>query len=145
VAEERRSPLVSLLFLLLFFSAVAESETKRGRQTLVAQAREMLSRGLKPADQPRATELILAFLSGYAPPGAETSTPAWWWAYVGGGFLVCVLASFPPRTVIGIVKGASSVERWRRWIKFMSFTLPVTIGFFGFARPLFRDHLKHWF
>lgn len=91
------------------------------------EARMLLDHGINsPADQAKATELLLKIASDYSVPSQRRGVPAWFKVFTYSGFLACLVLSFPPPyLLIGLGRGATRINRWRRWIKFAFASVPI--------------------
>jgi hypothetical protein len=63
-----------------------------------AEAAKLLSKGLSSGDQLKATEIMLALSSNYTPASVSVTLPGWYWLLIGG-LALCLILSFPPRSV----------------------------------------------
>lgn len=106
------------------------------------ESHQLLDKGIGKGDELKALTLLLSIESDYNPPGSRTTTNHWAdWLAVGllCALFICVLLSFKPKIVIAIGTGEAAIGRWRAYIKFVSWTLPVWI-FLTFILPA----LKSW-
>jgi hypothetical protein len=90
-----------------------------------AEAAKLLSKGLSSGDQLKATEIMLALASGYSPAPARATLPGWYWLLTIGGLALCLILSFPPNCVIGLGAGEARLRRWKVWLGFVFYSVPV--------------------
>lgn len=114
------------------------------------EAHQLLDKGISKGDELKALTLLLSIESDYNSPGSRSTTNHWTiWLAVGllCALLICALLSFKPKVVIAIGAGEAAIGRWRAYIKFVSWTLPVWI-FLTFILPAIKSwaeltfHLK---
>jgi hypothetical protein len=93
-----------------------------------SEARKIVSEGVSATNQFRALEVLLALSSEEsANSNGDVYLPGWFLFFLAVGFLVCVALSFPPKVVLGVGKGQSRLQFWRRWLTFLSVTIPSAI------------------
>ena len=97
----------------LNIEATFYNTTKSG---LKADAKKLLDGGLKPEDERKAVEILLALNTDYAPPQTRFDPifPPWWVIVSATMMGLCILLSFPPRTTIALGTGRQLVPRIRR-------------------------------
>jgi hypothetical protein len=128
---------ILLVIVSLTWSAAAELEGAAARKEL---AGKLLDDGLTEDEQTAAIELLLAIESGYpvSKNGSSRTDPP------GIGLLlialvVAVVLSFPPKVAIGVGRGKRAVDRWRTWLRLVSYTVPVLVVW-----PLLQPHLAKY-
>ena len=129
-AEGKRQPTwqwvwmkVSGVQWILFFPFVMISLallTLSAKQSLKAEARQLLQRGLTKEDDHRAIELLLSIASDYNKSTEATSSltlpPRWFIICFIFSLLACIALSFPVNTAVGIGKGKKSLAWRRMWL-----------------------------
>lgn len=111
-----------------FASAPDPIKTKRNEEI-----HQLIDKGIKEEDTTRAIALLLALESGYrpadAPPPPSSKIPGWAWLVFALTLCASVALSItPPSIAIGIGRGQAQVENARRWMKFISVTVPALVG-----------------
>jgi hypothetical protein len=136
-----------LFFVLLFVSWITVlvwASVSPGKDAVRAEASSLLDQGLKTKeDETKALHLTLSLLAGHYQK-QNSLPPFWMWLPGLVGLVVAIVLSFPPKTVIGIGKGVGTIASWQRWIRLISYTVPLLI-FTGFIIPFARDFLKTLF
>jgi len=130
----RRWGRYKLLFIILFaFSVISgliygSLESYAPGEDYREDARQILQKGVNDANQRKAIETILAFVSSRDTPGSYSTyrlrPDRRYWAIVVGVALALISLSICPSVVIGIWKGKPKVARWRAWIKWIFVTVP---------------------
>jgi hypothetical protein len=140
-----------LCYILAFFIAFAslvgyfvwESSQPSAKGRIKSEGRKLLEGGLKPEDEHKAIELMLSLDADYAPPQTKYDPlfPRWWIVSVGGLIILCLLLSWPPRTMISVGKGRAVVTQTRKRIAIVVYILiPVLIV--GVGITLFTTYLS---
>jgi hypothetical protein len=106
------------------------------------QGRAMLQGGLKPGDELKALETILAIETGYAPTPTATTPSRRGASIVVGLFIACCLISVRPKFAISIGIGENRTKYWRRYANFIFVTIPCGLMSLFFW-PFIADWLKH--
>jgi hypothetical protein len=101
---------------LLFISVPGKSETVR-------EAKDLINIGITDTNLARAVSVLLQLQSNYY-PNATTQTPSWFWVIFLGGFVICVLTSFFPKTILGIGKGDTRIRNWKFWMNLIGVSIP---------------------
>ena len=122
--------LVSILwgiYIAICVQIVSSGVYGTSTNTLKDEAHALLKQHVTAANRDRAIELLLALQSDYIvmtkPEGIGIRSGL----FIVCGLVGCLIASFPPRTSIGLGHGDLSVRRQRWWIRFVSVTIPMLI------------------
>jgi len=123
----------TILLLGLFFIITPLAEIKKTDRLLPVkqEAIELIKKGVKPQDQPKALELTLSLLAQYNPAQDTekkgTEFKKWYrWFLLGlGGFFIILF--FPPKTAFGFGKGTRSVSLQKKWVNFVMITIPTLL------------------
>lgn len=107
----------------------------------MAEARELLHRGIQPKESQRATELILSILSGNSERSSAGSS-GWVLVTFAAIFLMAIILTIRPCSTIAVGKGSAAIQRYQCWSRLVSYTIPVTVIFFGILMPFFREYLR---
>jgi hypothetical protein len=131
------------LMTLMLITLVAPDRGSFSRE----QGRAMLEKGLKPGDELKAIEVILAIESRYLPPNRESQfnlMPRWLIAYLFVGIAVCSVLSVAPKFALGVAKGEGRVKFWRYYSNAISVVIPATL-LSWFVWPRLVNIVQHWF
>lgn len=114
-----------LLFIWLVLAGMAPLATTDSNwsESYKKEAHQLLDRGITPANQQRAIELLLAINSDYGRVHQKVGGPRFW-SYIVFGTLILGALSKYPTLVIGIWKGKEKLKWWRMWIQAVSVTVP---------------------
>ncbi len=118
-----------LLFLLFPIFLVATSiPSNTYKRHLRVEALQLVRQGITVENQPRATQLLLELAIDMPP---KTSFDALPWRALAIISLTIVglvfVASFPPRSHVGIGKGENRIKFWRIYLQILSVTIPVGV------------------
>lgn len=92
-------------------------------------ARVLLQDGVSANEVPQAVELILRERYPTAAPGAQRLFPTWMvWASVFVCVSLVVLLVHPRGPEFGVGHGKNRIKMWRRWVKFVTYTVPLAVG-----------------
>lgn len=127
--------------LILVTAIIAQNMSGTRSAFYKSEARKILAEGVSVTNQFRALETLLALSSETGATKNEVRLPNWYVFFLVVGFFACVALSFPPKMVLGIGKGRFRLARWRRWMTFLSVTIPGTI-FSTFLWPWLTDLVK---
>lgn len=118
--------IVTTMFLAVFMLT-----PRSGPSEVQMKARELARQGVDQSNQTQALELLLSMESGYAP----TPTPPkhWYpsariWALYAVFLLLVAAYTQVPRDSIGLWSGRRIVERQRRWVRFVSISIPTVLA-----------------
>ena len=126
---------------LVSIASSATVLTNGSRSLFKEQAYELLRRGLRAEDHPKAIAILLALESGYSPGTTRVVVPHWfWWLVCIGGVINIALSFGPPQLILGIGGGARTLRRWTAWIAFLKWAVPTVIVS-GFLIPFLRQLL----
>lgn len=131
-------------FLALYPITLLPSETDIARSKFKADGQKLLVGGLQKDEVNKALEIMLALQSEYVPQ--DKIKVAWknskrFAIYQIVMLIVTIILSFPPKVQIGIGIGDLKVQRWRKWLKLIYYTIPFVI-FTGIILPLFVEKIK---
>ena len=125
------------LFLIIFLSALPTSDTARDaalseyQDQLREDAHELLTDGVSSEEVARAVELELALSTNYlSPTCALPEVPVFRWPALLALILSVVfgvIASLRPRFHIGLGRGQAVIRRWRWWLRFAFYTVPLLL------------------
>ncbi len=122
---------IHIMIVLIVYSAILGVSMK---QPNIAEARQLLQKGMTKEDDHKAIELLLAIVSDYQRPTNATPylplPPRWLTISLIFSLLACIALSFPVDTTIGIGKGKRILARRRFWLSSLYF---VFILFFLLA------------
>jgi len=156
-AEKNKAPLWQRLWryvvpfhwvawlLILSFSGLIHSASRlsAGSQR-GGEAVKLLEGGLAEEELNKAIELLLRSEFGIVTSSNSDSLPSWFFAIICIGFVVAMILSFRPKLAIGIGKGNTKIAIWRRWLRFISITVPGLV-FAGFLWPHIVKLIKGFF
>jgi len=109
------------------------------------RAHELLKDGISKEEHDAAMETVLAIVSEFdKPKPALRNIPNWYKCSFVGFTLACIAISFIPTVVIGIGKGEKTIILWRRWLRFISVTVPI-IFFSSFIWPYIVNLVTSFF
>ena len=129
----------TLWFIVVMFSlSLQPSPTDNAVKAARAEAHQILNEGVSVEKIPKAIELLLRIESKYATVTSSVPYPLWFKLLLYVGFLIGIVISIRPQLVIGIGKGASRIEWWRRWLKIVSVALPA-LFFSTFLSPYLQN------
>jgi hypothetical protein len=111
-----------------------------------AQGRAMVEKGLRPGDELKAIEVILAIESRYSTPTQEQQMliPHWLTAVFWIGVVSCSILTVRPRVLLGIGKGEGRIKFWRAYDRIVRVTLPLFL-ISSFITPAVVEAVKQWF
>lgn len=111
----------------------------------IERAHELLENGITENEYDLAIETMLAIVSEFdKPKGGVRNIPNWYKCSLVGIILACIAVSFIPTVVIGIGKGEKTIILWRRWLRFISITVPI-IFFSSFIWPYIVNFVTSFF
>jgi hypothetical protein len=135
-----------IAFGLVGFGYSIAIDSQRWEQPARAEARELLAQGLKPEDQQKALELLLAIESGYWTGPRPEGVPRWYWYFAGTTVFVALVLSYPVRTSFALGRGERNVE-WQMWyVNALTVALPsAVVAFFVYKLlpSILTDRVKH--
>lgn len=116
------------VILVLGLQIWGQSAADRGRAAR-AEGRSLLADGISTAEEHRALELILSILSNYQADAKPVENGVPWRMIMGACILVATMAviSVCPKTTIGIGLGARSLDRQRKWVRAVTFIIPIMV------------------
>jgi len=115
---------------IAFLAVLLAIVSARKKEELKVEARALVEKGVDGSNQQRALELILALLSDAPLKGQAAPVPFWFWGLTFSAFLLCVLAAFHPKDIIGIGRGERSIQRRRGLYATLS---RIVLGFVFFG------------
>lgn len=134
-----------LLLFVLIYAALFGGINKESPEWLrMEQAHKLLQDGIEEDEHEAALEEILALLSDYEKPKAIILVSSWYKLIVISGIITCILLSFIPKTVLGIGKDERRVKMWRKYLNFISVTIPILI-FSSFIWPQIQSWVISFF
>lgn len=136
-----------LFFTLFIFASLALSvQIDSGLKSYTKhEAKELLKDGLQPDESLKALELILSREVSYNQAvQLNKSIPKWYIFLVITSFVMTIILSYPPENRLGIGKGITSIKLWRKYIRLISYTIPITI-FTIIAVPIIQNYIIEWF
>jgi len=123
------------LLLLVFFAVQtgADSPTEAARQQYQSRLRDaaavLLEDGtLAEEELAEAARISLELATEYLPPDTELPArrvPKTWLWIIGVSLLLASILSFRPRFELAIGRGSRRVRIWKRWLRFVGYTLPI--------------------
>jgi hypothetical protein len=116
-----------LLFAISVSALAIGDSTDSAKRFYKEQAVHLLKDGVSQDEQLKAIEMILALETGFVPPSQSTPVPGWFWFLLCGGFVVCLVLSFPPKSIIGVGKGQEAINHWRIWMRIVFIIVPSFI------------------
>jgi hypothetical protein len=140
------APLSSFLlfFLLVFvFLVTVVGVSSDSKDVYKPEIKQILSQGVNQGNQARATQLILAIVSGYSDANSTYKPGLKGWGVFVALFLLLAAVRTRPGIVIGIWKGKKSLSHWRTWIRFIGVTVPALI-LTTVAWPWLLSHVFHF-
>lgn len=106
------------------------------------QADDLAKTGIKTQeDERKAVQLLLAIEARSAPPSQHPLFTKRLDFALAALVLICLVAAFPPRLVVGLGHGEASLKYWRWWIKFVSVSVPGFV-FAAFVLPYLVETIK---
>jgi hypothetical protein len=117
--------LIWLFLLWLPLAFLTDTKTAAANQ-YKAQAHQILKNGVTQDNQVKVVEIILALQSDYIPQHISQSAayPGWYKLLFFGGFIVCVVLSITPKSMLGIGKGQEAINHWRSWMRIVFIIVP---------------------
>ena len=105
------------------------------------QAAQLLENGLQSEEITEAIELLLSREVSYsAQINTKKSIPNLYIIFFFVSSIIAIILSYPPKVILGIGKGTTSIYRLRLWTKFIGITVPL--GFFGIIIiPLIQGYI----
>jgi hypothetical protein len=127
------------IFVLLSLFDSAETRAKEFKtQELKTEAKQLLGDGLKPDEQVRAIEIMLALQTEFVPTEAIEKAAPTLKKSVAIQYLsavACLILSIWPSMELGIGKGENRIRGWRWWLKIVFYSIPGwVIGVFFLPR-----------
>lgn len=122
-----------LVFLLWIFWAVLSlaiplvGAQLQSKAFYKEEARKLLEEGVRPENEARALETILALLSDKPSPKAYALSARAIFFMIGG-LVVCLVVSFPPKIILGLGKGQQRIAAWRWWLRLVFVAIPAFIA-----------------
>lgn len=112
----------------------------------IKHAHDLLKNSIDNNDIRDSVATTLAIVSEYEKPNRHTvfSFPNWYVCLLIAILFLCLILTFLPKIVIGIGKGERSIIRWRRWLHFISYTIPIVV-LSSFVWPRITDWIKSFF
>jgi hypothetical protein len=110
-----------------------------GKSYQKSEARKLVASGVKPGDEDRAIQLLLALASDYDAGTPASPLGTRYWTYFGLGTLVLIAACICPPLCIGVWRGRVRLRFWRSWMKKVAFTLPAVGG-----TSILLPWILHW-
>jgi hypothetical protein len=126
----------AILFLIVFLGALPNSDAARDvalreyQVQLCKDAHELLADGVNSEEVARAVELELALSTNYLPPTyALPGVPVFRWPALAFILSVVfgVISSLRPRLHIGLGRGEAAIRRWKLWLRFSFYKVPVLL------------------
>jgi len=112
------------LCLLMVSGLMIDDSKSHAKEAFRNQAHQLLKDGISQDEQIKAIETILALQADYVPVGQQSRTPGWFMLLIFGGFAICVVLTFTPKSLIGIGRGQEAIGRWRKWMRFVFMIVP---------------------
>jgi hypothetical protein len=120
----------------LIYTATQSTYISSSNNELSAEGRRLIDGGLKPEDERKAIEILLALHTGYRPPQTKYDPlfPSWWIVLCATMLVLCFLLSCSPTTMIALGKGRRLVPRIHRRLGLVNWLLvTVVVGGIGVA------------
>jgi uncharacterized membrane protein YhaH (DUF805 family) len=133
------------IFILIFsFGIFTKNISPEWQQ--IKHAHDLLKNGIDDNDIKDSVTTMLAIVSEYEKPNAHTefSFPNWYICLLIAILFLCLILTFLPEIVLGIGKGELSIIWWRRWLHFISYTIPIVV-LSSFVWPRITDWIKTFF
>jgi hypothetical protein len=136
----------AVFVLILWISVAVFTNTVAPEWEQIKHAHELLKNGIDNSEINDALGTLLAIESKYEKPNnyITWSFPVWNICLLIVGFFLCLGLSIIPKVVIGIGKGEHSIILWRRWLHFISYTIPIVV-LSSFVWPLVVNWIKSLF
>ena len=117
------------LFILLL-SPSTPSSSDIYREQIKEEVNAILTEGINEKNSPRAIEIILS-LQTRQYPNIETTKNSFakFLPYLLISISLCIILSFPPKSYIGLGRGEIKIKRWRSYINFLLFFIPIHMLF----------------
>lgn len=129
-----------LFFSFIFVRAVQDTSIQQPIQQAKSEAFKILEDGISKDETQKALELLLRIETGYPPGKVERKFPTWFKLLFWVGLVISVVLTVRPKLILGLGKGESKIKLWRKWLKFISITVPGLI-FGSFLLP----YVVQWF
>jgi hypothetical protein len=109
-------------------------------------AHNLLKNGIGDNEVKDSVATTLAIISEYDKPKSHIvlSCPSWYVCLLIAIFFLCLILTILPKIVFGIGKSERSIICWRRWLHFISYTIPIII-LSSFVWPWIVDWVKSFF
>jgi len=91
------------------------------------KARTLLAAGIRQDNQYEAIAAALALIAEYEKPEPARELRAWVLWVLGAGAIIAIALQFCPGLVMEIGSGVRSYRRWQIWVRFIEYTVPVTL------------------
>jgi len=129
-----------ILLLVTTFIMSVQLDSGINRQTR-QQATQLLENGLQSEEIAETIELLLSREVSYSPQiNTKKPIPNWYIIFFFVSLIITIILTYPPKIILGIGKGTTSIYQWRLWIKFISITIPLGI-FSIIIIPIFQEYL----
>ena len=126
--------------LALWLSLIPLSQSPDGsRQATIAEGQQLLVGGLNDQEVRPAVETLLKL--AVDKNEGERPIPSWLKILFFGGFGMCILLSFTPRSSLAVGGGAQVVKFWQWWAQLVGITLPIFL-FSTFVWPYLESFIK---
>jgi len=115
-----------LLFVVVL--SVSVEKVPRSEWVYVRRAEELLKEGVTADNQAKAVEVVLGFVAELDKPEELRFVSLGWTLGVSAVLAaVGVVLWRCPQTVIALGKGQAGYRAWKRWLRFISVTLPMLL------------------
>lgn len=115
-----------------------------GNKEFKIEVNQLLEDGLSEEEIPRALELLLISKSGQTSKNKSIQIKPWYKTFLIVSLAVAIIGNFPPTSRIAIGKGIISIQRQKKWLKFISVVLPSFIAM-GILASAFGSALYEYF
>jgi hypothetical protein len=125
--------ILAMLPLYFFLLTFLPTDASRNAYAWRQEAWNLLRDGLKPEEQQRAIEILLASQAQYPAPRGTLQPPT---ASAGlrrlriillAAVFGSVVLGLPPKSTVGLGPGAKRLKRYRWWIGFVSKAVPISL------------------
>lgn len=133
-----------LVILTIVLSVATWGIANPGNKEFKIEVNQLIEDGLSEEEIPRALELLLISKSGQTSKTKSIQIKPLYKTFLIVSLAVAIIGSFPPTSRIAIGKGIISIQRQKKWLKFISVVLPSFIAM-GILASAFGSALYEYF
>lgn len=116
---------IGWMFVSLILGSIFANTDVMTKNSIKPAADQLLQNGITDKDVPKAVEILLRLeLKEPIAESKKEEIPLWVKVFVLGGLVSLALLSVRPPQLIGIGRNVQRIDRWRKWIHFLSITIP---------------------